>query len=87
MNDLDIDLDDFTETEAEIFKIDALPTISYESDYVVQMDIRVEMSRDQELILRTTYTILDVLADVGGIQSIFQSTVILFLGIWNYSHF
>ena len=87
MNDLDIDLDEFTETEAKIFKITTLPTISYESDYVVQMDIRVEMSRDQELILRTTYTILDVLADVGGIQSIFQSTVILFLGIWNYSHF
>ena len=87
MNDLDIDLDDFTELDAEVFKIDALPTISYEEDYVVQMDIRVEMNRDQELILRTTYTILDVLSDVGGIQSIFQSTVILFLGIWNYSHF
>ena len=87
MNDLDIDLDDFTELDAEVFKIDTLPTISYEEDYVVQMDIRVEMNRDQELILRTTYTILDVLSDIGGIQSIFQSTVILFLGIWNYSHF
>ena len=36
---------------------------------------------------RTGYTFLDVLSDVGGIQSLVASAITIWLGVWNYKHF
>ena len=45
LQDEDIDLDDLTEIEDDsVFSIDALPVRSYEKDYIVQMDISIEMN-------------------------------------------
>ena len=43
-----------------------MPKRSYEKDDNVQMDITIEMNLDYVTQIRTRYTILDVLADVGG---------------------
>ena len=51
------------------------------------MAIAVEMNLDQVTLARTGYTPLDVLSDVGGIQSIVMSAMGLLLGFWNYNNF
>lgn len=43
-----INLDDFTELEDEtVFRLEQLPSRSYEKDYDVQLDITVEMNLNQ----------------------------------------
>lgn len=47
LQDKDIDLDDLTEIyDSSIFQVEALPVRSYEKDYIVQMDISIEMNLD-----------------------------------------
>ena len=45
------------------------------------------MSLDLLIVARNGYTVLDILSDVGGIESILISGVTLFLSVWNYRHF
>ena len=88
MQDKDIDLDDITELhDSSVFSLEPLPVRSYERDYIVQMEISIEMNLDQTTLARTGYTTLDVLSDVGGIQSIFMSAIGIVLGLWNHNHF
>ena len=85
---MDLDLDDLTEIENNsIFEIESMPVRSYEKDYLVQMEITVEMNLDKKTMARSVYNTLDVLSDVGGIQGIVMSIIGLFLGIWNYNNF
>ena len=37
--------------------------------------------------MRNSYTVLDVLSDTGGMQSIIGSAISIWIGIWNYNHF
>lgn len=88
LQDKDIDLDDITELEdSSVFTIESMPARSYEKDRFVQMDISIEMNLNQTTLARTGYTVLDVLSDVGGIQSIIMSAIGLVLGILNYNNF
>lgn len=88
LQDYDIDLDDLTEIyDSSVFEIEPLPVRSYEKDYIVQMDISIEMNLDLQTLARTGYTVLDVLSDVGGIQSLLMSALGLLLGVLNYNNF
>lgn len=81
-------MDDLTEIyDGTIFRIEPLPIRSYEKDYIVQMDISIEMNLDLATLARSGYTPLDVLSDVGGIQSILISALGIFIGILNYNNF
>ena len=51
------------------------------------MDLSIEMNLDQKTLARAGYTTLDVLSDVGGIQSICMSFMGILLGILIYNHF
>lgn len=64
-----------------------MPKRSYEKDDNVQMDITIEMNLDYVTQIRTRYTILDVLADVGGMQSLLMSIFGFLLAICNYGNF
>ena len=64
-----------------------MPKRAFEKDVNVAMDITIEMNRDQVTLSRNVYTILDVLADIGGIQSIIVSVIVIFSSFWNYGHF
>ncbi len=44
------------------------------------------MTLDQEVIERSNYTILDVLSDVGGLESVIASAIALILSILNYNN-
>ena len=43
------------------------------------------MSYDLTVIERSGYTLLDMLADVGGLQGMLVSTISIFLNIWNFN--
>ena len=51
------------------------------------MDVTIEMNLDLGVIQRTSYNVLDVLSDIGGIQSIIITSFSVVVGIWNYRHF
>ena len=83
-----IDLDNITEiNDKTIFQMEEKPKRAFEKDVNVQMDITIEMNRDQVTLGRNVYTSLDVLADIGGIQSILVSGIAIFFSVWNYGHF
>ena len=46
-----------------------------------------EMSLDLLIVSRNSYTLLDILSDVGGIESIFVTCISLILSILNYKYF
>ena len=82
-----INLDELTELrDASIFEIQPKPVKSYEKSFDVQLDITIEMNLDQLVIARDGYTSLDLLSDVGGMESILISSCVILIGIWNY-HF
>ena len=62
------------------------PTISYEKDYIVQLDITIEMDLDLHIVSRDGYTVLDLFSDIGGIQGMLISFFALMLGYWNKNH-
>ena len=81
-------MDYLTEIEDEsLFKFERLPVIPYEKSKRVYLDITVEMNYDLTVIARSSYTFLDLLSDIGGIQSILMSAGALCLIILNYNHF
>ena len=87
LQDLLINLDDITELEdGTIFGIETLPVRSQEKDYNIAMEISFERSLDLKVIMREGYTILDYLSDIGGMQGVFQSTLIMLLSISNYKY-
>lgn len=42
------------------------------------------MNFDLTIVQRSGYTVLDVLSDIGGLQSTLTTLVSLFLTAWNY---
>ena len=70
-----------------VFKLEKLANQPYEKDSIVQMDVTIEMNLDLGVIQRESYNFLDVLSDIGGMQSIIITTFSLLIGIWNYKHF
>ena len=51
------------------------------------MSLSFEKSLDQAVIQRVGYTLLDLLSDIGGIQSILVSGIAILVSIWNYNNF
>ena len=83
-----LNLDDLTVLNDDtVFKLDKLANQPYEKDDIVQMDVTIERNLDLGIIQRTGYNVLDVLSDIGGIQSIIITTFSVLVGIWNYKHF
>lgn len=66
--------------------MDRAPTMSYEKDSDVQMDITFERNLDMVSIARDGYTVLDWISDIGGIQGILISAVAIILSFWNYNY-
>ena len=45
------------------------------------------MNMDLKILHRNGYTVLDMLSDVGGVESIFVTALAFFLSIWNHDNF
>ena len=50
------------------------------------MDITVEMNLSLRQVERSSYGILDLLSDVGGIQGLLVSFIGIILGVLNYNN-
>ena len=50
------------------------------------MGVRIEMSMDLKVVIRSTYSVLDFISDVGGVQSILISVFASLLSCSNYKH-
>ena len=88
LQDKDIDLNTITlEDDSTVFKVEPLPIRPQEKDLNVQMEITMEMNLDLAKVSRSGYTFIDVLSDIGGIQSILISTITILISIFNYNHF
>ena len=61
-----------------------MPFRSYEKDKAVQMDVTVEMSLSHGRVERTSYSILDLISDIGGMQGLLISWFSLALAFCNY---
>lgn len=81
-------MDDLTELEEDsLFRLNPLTLRPYEKDYDVQMDITIERDLALNILARSGYTILDLLSDVGGMQSILVSGFAIVLAVLNYNYF
>lgn len=88
LQDMHFDLDSMTEiSDNSIFYIEQMPKRSFEKERYVQVDITIEMNLDHVIVERSHYTFLDVLSDVGGVQSMTMSGFALILSLSNYNHF
>ena len=70
-----------------LFKLEILPTRPYTKDFNAMIDITIEMNRDLAVIQRNGYTLLDLLSDTGGVQSILLSGFAVLISLLNYKHF
>ena len=82
-----VDLDELTELEdSSVFRLDQKNSRPNERVPSFVIGLRFEMNFDLNVISRNTYNILDLLSDIGGIQSILVTFFNLLLRIWNYNH-
>lgn len=60
-------------------------TRPYEYPNIV-LSIAIEASLNLKIIERTNYSVLDLLADVGGLEQILLSFVSILLSVFNYNN-
>ena len=89
LQDLALNLDSITELEdSSVFKIDSLSPRSAEyggSTLVTEMSFQINF--DVIKLQRDGYTLIDMMSDIGGMESILISGISLFLSLWNYKQF
>ena len=51
------------------------------------MSIEIEMGKDEIVVMRNGYTLLDILSDIGGMYSILVTGFGVFLALFNFNHF
>ena len=86
LQDLAIDLDQLTELENDsIFSTETLPSeiVGIGSDFLAT--VRFQRNLDRLVIARSSYGILDVLSDAGGMQSILLTTFNIALSVLNFA--
>ena len=82
LQDLSFNFDKFTEhTDNTLFESELYPLRPYEYGDVI-MAISLGVSRDKRVIERSLFTLLDLLAAVGGLQTILAYIATSILFIW-----
>ena len=70
LQDLSIDMDELTELkDSSVFTVRQADLMPYGFDDEVIQGIQIMMDLDLLVIQRSGYTVLDILSDVGGLQS------------------
>ncbi len=83
-----LDLDSLTEVENDsLFALERFPDRSYEKDYHAQFDLIIEMNSSTIEYKRQGYNFLDLISDIGGMQSLLFSVFAVLAGVWNYNMF
>ena len=86
LQDLSIDLDELTElSDSSLFTVRPARLMPYGFDDQVIQGIQIMMDLDLRVIQRSGYTVLDIMSDVGGLQSVLFSGISLFLVMCSYN--
>ena len=87
LQDNAFNFDDLTkQSDSSAFLLVRGPTRPFEFFEEDVMALGIDMDLTRTVINRTNYTILDVLSDVGGLESVLASVVSLLLGAFNYNN-
>jgi hypothetical protein len=82
-----VDFDEMTVyNDTSVFKLQRTMNRPFEFFDQDVMAIGIDCNLDRTVIERSNYTILDVLSDVGGLESVLASAIALFLSILNYNN-
>ena len=88
LQDLRFNFDDLTVLEDDkLFKFEPIAARSYAAENYGVMDISIEMNLDQTYQIRECYDMLNLLSDVGGLQTIMIIISSLFISVFNYENF
>lgn len=88
LQDLMIDLDQITELEdSSVFSMEKQPIEFVDKGPELVLMFSIQMQMDQVNIGRVGYNVIDMLSDIGGIQSIILTTFALVLSILNHNYF
>lgn len=83
-----MNLDQITElADSSVFKMEDMPFRPADHIEHQIFGFMFEMSLDLLVVARNGYNVLDLLSDVGGIESIIISGIGIFLSVFNYKHF
>ena len=81
-----MELDEITELEnSNLFKLERVPTRPFEFFEEDVMAVGFELDLDLRKIERSSYTILDVLADVGGLSPVSTVLATELLAVLNFN--
>ena len=87
LQDRAFNFDDLTEqSDSSAFLLVRGPTRPFEFFEEDVMALGIDLDLTRTVINRTNYTILDVLSDVGGLESVLASFVSFLLGALNYNN-
>ena len=62
-----------------------LPNQSYEKDDPTQCDITFERDLNLQVLSRTGYTLLDLIANVGGLRAVTAFVIGQFFNYWSFN--
>lgn len=71
--------------DESLFSLKPFSKRSYEKDDETLLDIVIERDLSLQHIKRRSYTIIDIVSDTGGIQSMLFSITTLILSFWNFN--
>ena len=77
---------DYTrEKDYSVFALKPLPTQSYEKHDGVQTEISFRRNLDLRIVTRSGYTLLDLIANVGGLRTILAFVIGQFINYWCFN--
>ena len=77
---------DYTkEIDRNVFRVQPLSIQSYEKHDGTQSDITIERSLNLQIYSRSGYTLLDLIANVGGLRTIMAFVLTQLMGYWNFN--
>lgn len=81
-----INLDEITElTDSSVYRLKQVLPRPYEKKDTM-LAITIEASLDQDIIMRETLTVMDILADIGGFAEVLIFTSSMVLSVFNYQY-
>lgn len=87
LQDKIVALDEITELEnSNLFRLERMPARPFEFFEEDVMGVGIELDLDLRRIERSNYTILDVLADVGGLSSVTTVFATGLLAVLNFNN-
>ena len=71
--------------DKDVFQLKHVKSESYEKNDGTQFDITLEHDPDLQIVNRSGYTVLDLIANVGGLRTIMAFVITYAMSYWNFN--